>query len=44
MSFRKLSWLLLVTMSAIAVPPELQTPEPVIYFADNIDEQDALGW
>ena len=25
-------------------PPELQTPEPVIYLADNIDEQDALGW
>ena len=44
MSFRKLSWLLLVTMSAIAVPPELQTPERVIHLADNIDEQDALGW
>ena len=22
----------------------LQTPEPVIYLADNLDEQDNLGW
>jgi len=36
--------LLLVTVSAIAAPPELQTPEPVIYLADNIDEQEQLGW
>ncbi len=33
-----------VSVSAVAAPPELQTPEPVIYLADNIDEQDALGW
>ena len=39
-----LSLLVLVAASAIAAPPELQTPEPVIYLADNIDEQDALGW
>ena len=44
MSFKNLSWLLLVTMSAIAAPPALQTPEPVIYLADNIDEREALGW
>ena len=34
----------LITMSANAAPPELQTPEPVIYLADNIDEQEKLGW
>ena len=44
MSFRKLSWLLLVSVSAVAAPPVLQTPEPVIYLADNIDEQEELGW
>ncbi len=33
-----------VSVSAVAAPPELQTPEPVIYLADNIDEQEALGW
>jgi hypothetical protein len=27
-----------------AAPPELQTPEPVIYLADNLDEQDNLGY
>lgn len=27
-----------------AVPPELQTPAPVIFLADNLDEQDKLGW
>lgn len=25
-------------------PPVIQTPEPVIYLADNLDEQDKLGW
>lgn len=25
-------------------PPTIQTPEPVIYLADNLDEQDKLGW
>lgn len=39
-----LSLLLLAAASAIAAPPELQAPEPVIYLADNIDEQEALGW
>ena len=39
-----LPWQFLVTASAIAAPPVLQTPEPVIYLADNIDEQEELGW
>ena len=25
-------------------PPTIKTPEPVIYLADNLDEQDKLGW
>lgn len=28
----------------LAAPPKLQTPAPVIYLADNLDEQDGLGW
>ena len=36
--------LLLAPVAAIAAPPVLQTPEPVIYLADNIDEQEELGW
>lgn len=24
--------------------PSIQTPEPVIYLADNLDEQDNMGW
>ena len=46
----KISWISalllssLVTPSANAASPELQTPEPVIYLADNIDEKDKLGW
>ena len=31
-------------VSVSAAPPELQTPEPVIYLADNLDEQDNLGY
>ena len=27
-----------------AAPPELQAPSPVIHLADNLDEQDNLGW
>ena len=34
----------LVTLSANAATPELQTSAPVIYLADNIDEKDELGW
>ena len=46
----KVSWLSalllssLVTLSANATSPELQTPAPVIYLADNLDEKDKLGW
>jgi len=46
----KVSWLAafllssLVTLPANAATPELQTPAPVIYLADNIDEKDELGW
>ena len=29
---------------AEAAPPSLLTPGPVIYLADNLDEQDRLGW
>ena len=40
---------LMVALSVIshktqAAPPQLQTPAPVIYLADNLDEQDKLGW
>jgi hypothetical protein len=34
----------LVTLPANAATPELQTPAPVIYLADNMDEKDKLGW
>ncbi|MEM9707742.1 MAG: hypothetical protein AAF871_03050 [Pseudomonadota bacterium] len=34
-----------ITISpAAAGPPDLQTPSPVIYLADNLDEADNLGW
>ncbi len=29
---------------ALAEPPKLQTPAPVIYLAENLDEKDELGW
>ncbi|MFL2546981.1 MAG: ricin-type beta-trefoil lectin domain protein [Candidatus Rariloculaceae bacterium] len=35
---------LLIAQPAVSAEPELQTPEPVIYLADNLDEQDNLGW
>jgi hypothetical protein len=34
----------LVTLPANAAAPQLQTPAPVIYLADNMDEKDELGW
>jgi len=46
----KISWLAalllssLVTLPANAAAPQLQTPAPVIYLADNMDEKDELGW
>ena len=36
--------LLCVSTAARAAPPDLQTPAPVIYLADNLDEQDNLGF
>lgn len=30
--------------AASAAAPELRTPAPVIYLADNLDEKDKLGW
>ena len=36
--------LLLIPMTAYSAPPDLQTPSPVIYLADNLDEKDRLGW
>ena len=36
--------LLALAAPAIAAPPNLQTPAPVIYLADNLDEKDQLGW
>lgn len=39
----------LAALAATATPilaelPNLQTPSPVIYLADNLDEKDGLGW
>ncbi len=31
-------------LQSYAAPPNLQTPAPVIYLADNLDEKDNLGW
>ena len=30
--------------ASFAVAPQLQSPTPVIYLADNLDEKDQLGW
>jgi len=34
----------LISGSATAEAPNLRTPSPVIYLADNLDEADKLGW
>ncbi|MEM7462904.1 MAG: ricin-type beta-trefoil lectin domain protein [Pseudomonadota bacterium] len=34
----------ILTAAAIAASPNVQTPSPVIYLADNLDEKDQLGW
>jgi hypothetical protein len=34
----------MLTLPANAATPQLQTPAPGIYLADNLDEKDALGW
>ena len=36
--------LILASGIAAAEAPNLQTPKPVIYLADNLDEKDNLGW
>ncbi|WP_306146267.1 ricin-type beta-trefoil lectin domain protein [Roseibium sp. MMSF_3412] len=33
-----------VSLPALAEAPDLKTPAPVIYLADNLDEADNLGW
>lgn len=35
---------LLLSVNAQSAPPDIQTPSPVIYLADNLDEADNLGW
>ncbi|MEM7446413.1 MAG: hypothetical protein AAF414_24045 [Pseudomonadota bacterium] len=35
---------ILTAVPALAEPPDLQTPAPVIYLSDNLDEADRLGW
>ena len=35
---------LLLSTAAVATPPDLKTPAPVIYLADNLDEKDRLGF
>lgn len=34
----------LLPLTATAEPPDIQTPAPVIYLADNLDEVDRLGF
>lgn len=47
---RGIGWLtgfflaVLIVPTANAAAPDLKTPEPVIYLADNLDEQERLGW
>ncbi len=36
--------LMLPTAIARSAPPDLKTPAPVIYLADNLDEKDGLGF
>jgi len=46
-NFISLAALLIISFSPLqsyAAPPELQTPAPVIYLADNLDESQKLGW
>lgn len=42
--FKSIAALAVVSASALAEPPKLQTAAPVIYLADNLDEKDELGW
>lgn len=36
--------MLVFSMPASAAEPDMKTPSPVIYLADNLDEKDNLGW
>lgn len=38
------SAIVLLPFDALAISPNLKTPEPVIFLADNLDEKDQLGW
>lgn len=42
--FTTLILLLIAPVLVNAAPPNLQTPSPVIYLVENLDEQDNLGW
>lgn len=42
--FASISGLTLMALTSHAQPPLLQSPAPVIYLADNLDEPDRLGW
>jgi len=44
LAYAALLLLLGLPAAAHAAPPDLKTPAPVIYLADNLDEQDRLGW
>ena len=44
MKLTALSLMLLTPLAAFADSPDLQTPSPVIYLADNLDEPDRLGY
>lgn len=44
LAYSALLLLLSLPAAAHAEPPDLRTPAPVIYLADNLDEQDRLGW
>ncbi len=36
--------IVMMTGAAFSEAPDLRTPQPVIYLADNLDEKDGLGW
>jgi hypothetical protein len=35
---------ILMTFNAKSEPPEVKTPAPVIFLADNLNEPEKLGW
>ena len=42
--FVAVSFSCFLALPALADAPKIQTPPPVIYLADNLDEVDQLGW